>query len=60
LIIIKVLISIRQIVNLKTILKQYNKIKWIILNLERKSQNKWIIKIIKTLILESSRGLEIE
>ena len=40
LIIIKVLISIRQIVNLKTILKQYNKIKWIILNLERKSQNK--------------------
>ena len=40
LIISKVLISIRQIVNLKTILKQYNKIKWIILNLERKSQNK--------------------
>jgi hypothetical protein len=40
LIISKVLINIRQIVNLKTILKQYNKIKWIILNLERKSQNK--------------------
>ena len=40
LIISKALISIRQIVNLKTILKQYNKIKWIILNLERKSQNK--------------------
>jgi hypothetical protein len=40
LIISKELINIKLIVNFKTKFNRYNKIKWIILNLERKFQNK--------------------
>lgn len=56
----KGLINISPIVKLKIITKQYNKIKWIILNLERKFQNKLIIRIIKTLISENNRDYETE
>lgn len=56
----KGLINISPIVKLKIISKLYNKIKWIILNLERKFQNKLIIRIIKTLISENNRDYETE